>query len=131
MKMGMIAKGSLLGLALLSTTAFAANNKGSLQVSEPVTVAGKLVAPGEYRVEWEGSGPEVDVKVLRGKNVVARTRGHLRELGQASRNNSRSVRTVPDGTKSLTELQFQGKKYALTIEDEAAQRAQSEASGSK
>ena len=43
MKISKISKGLLLGLALLlATTAFAAN-KGTLQVSDPVTVNGKQI----------------------------------------------------------------------------------------
>lgn len=59
MKLSMISENVLLGLALLlATSAFAATrpNKGSLDVSELVTVNGQRLKPGEYKLKWEGAG---------------------------------------------------------------------------
>ena len=53
MKVSRISKGLLLGLAvLLATSAFAAN-KGSVAVTDPVTVAGKQLAVGNYKLTWD------------------------------------------------------------------------------
>src|SRR5260370_38338060 len=71
MKASKISKGLLLGLALLLATSVFAANKGSLQVSDPVTVNGKQIDAGEYTVKWDGNGPNVELNILRGKNVLA------------------------------------------------------------
>jgi hypothetical protein len=58
----------LFGAALLlSSSAFAAEaNKGTLQLTDKVTVEGKPLNSGKYTVEWSGSGPEVQVTLLQG-----------------------------------------------------------------
>ena len=49
MRVSKISKGLLLGLALLLATSVFAANKGTLQVSDPVTVNGKQSAPAITR----------------------------------------------------------------------------------
>jgi hypothetical protein len=119
MKFTKISKGLLLGLAvLLATSAFAAN-KGSVQFSDPVTVNGKELAAGDYSVKWEGNGPNVEVNILRGKNVVATVPARMVDLDRAAERNS--VVTVNDsGRKSLSEIRLSGRKYALAISGESA-----------
>jgi hypothetical protein len=48
-----------------------AKNSANLQLDQPVTVAGSHLAPGQYKLTWEGSGPDVTVKFAEGKNIVA------------------------------------------------------------
>jgi hypothetical protein len=119
MKFTKISKGLLLGLAvLLATSAFAAN-KGSMQFSDPVTVNGKELAAGDYSVKWEGNGPNVEVHILRGKNVVATVPARMVDLDRAAEGNS--VVTVNDsGRKSLSEIRLSGRKYALAISGDSA-----------
>ncbi len=114
-----ISRGLLLGLALtLATSAFAAN-KGSVQFNDPVTVNGKQVAAGEYNLTWDGSGPNVELNILKGKNVVATVPARMVDLDRAAATNS--IVTVSDGgQKSLTEIRFSGKKFALAVGSESA-----------
>ena len=66
MKFQSVSKSLLLGLALLlATSAFAARNKGSMQLLDPVNVSGKQLPAGEYSVQWDGSGPNVEVNIIR------------------------------------------------------------------
>jgi len=116
-----ISKGLLLGLALLLATSVFAANKGSLQVSDPVTVNGKQIKAGEYTVTWEGNGPNVELNILRGKNVVATTPARMVDLDRASGRDSAVTVVSPDGHKSLNEIRFSGKKYALAIGSQTAQ----------
>ena len=83
MKASKISKGLLLGLALLLATSVFAANKGSLQVSDPVTVNGKQIAAGDYTVKWDGNGPNVELNILRGKNVVATVPARMVDLDRA------------------------------------------------
>ena len=120
MRVAKISKGLLLGLALLLATSAFAANQGSLQVSDPVTVGGKQLAAGEYTVKWEGTGPNVELNILRGHNVVATVPARMIELDRKPEGNS-SVTTVNgDGRKALHEIRFSGKKYALAINAESA-----------
>ena len=121
MKFQSVSKSLLLGLALLlATSAFAAANKGSLQLPDPVTVSGKQLSAGDYSVKWDGSGPNVELNILQGKKVVATTPARLIDLSQKPDNDAAVVKSNGDGSKSLTEIHFGGKKYALAIGSESA-----------
>jgi hypothetical protein len=116
-----ISKGLLLGLALLlATSVFAATNKGSLQVSDPLTVNGKQLPAGEYTVTWDGAGPNVELNIMRGKNVVATVPAHMVDLDQSPTRDSLVTNVNSDGRKSLNEIRFSGKKVALAINAESA-----------
>src|SRR5713101_1657769 len=120
MKASKISKGLLLGLALLLATSVFAANKGSLQVSDPVTVNGKQIAAGEYTVKWEGNGPNDELNILRGKNVVATVPALMFDIDQAPSRDSAVTVMNEDGHKALNEIRFSGKKYALAIGAETA-----------
>jgi len=120
MKSSKLSKGLLLGLALLLATSAFAANKGSLQVSDPVTVSGKQLAPGAYTVEWEGNGPNVELNILQGKKVVATMPARLIDLNRSADGDSAVVRKNDDGSRTLAEIRFAGKKYALALGNESA-----------
>ncbi len=91
-------------------------NKGSLQVSDPVTVNGKQIPAGDYTVKWEGNGPDVELNMLRGKNVVATVPARMVDLNRVPQPGHGALTTVNgDGHKSLNEIRFSGKKYGLVI----------------
>ena len=115
-----MSKGLLLGLALLLATSVFAANKGSFQVSDPVTVNGKQIAPGEYTVKWEGNGPNVELNILSGKNVVATVPARMIDLERAPSRDSAVTVINSDGHKSLNEIRLSGKKYALAVGAETA-----------
>ena len=54
----------LIGSALvLSSGAFAGDaNKGKLHLHDKTIVDGKSLSPGDYTVEWTGTGPTVQVR---------------------------------------------------------------------
>ncbi len=120
MKSSKLSKGLLLGLALLLATSAFAANKGSLQVSDPVTVSGKQLAPGAYTVKWEGNGPNVELNILQGKKVVATMPARLIDLNRSADGDSAVVRKNDDGSRTLAEIRFAGKKYALALGNESA-----------
>jgi len=120
MKISKISKGLLLGLALLlAATAFAAN-KGTMQVSDPVTVSGKQIAPGEYTLRWEGNGPNVELNILRGKNVVATVPAHLVDLDRTPDRDATVTVVNDNGNKVLSEIRLSGRKQAFAIGAESA-----------
>lgn len=123
MKLTNISKGLLLGLALLlSTSVFASNvsNKGTLQIADRVTVSGTQLSPGSYSVKWEGKGPSVEVSILQGHKVVATTQARVVDLTQSPSSDSALTTQNADGSKSLSEIRFGGKKYTLQIGQESA-----------
>jgi hypothetical protein len=124
MKFANISKGLLAGLILLlATSVFAANthnNKGSLQLQNSVTVSGKTVPAGDYSVKWEGTGSNVQLNILQGSKVVASTSARLVDLDQSSVSDSTVLKSNGDGTKSLAEIRFGGKKYAIALDESAS-----------
>jgi hypothetical protein len=120
MKFANVSKGLLLGLTLLlATSVFAANNKGSLQTMSDVTVSGKTLPAGEYSLKWEGTGSNVQLNILKGNKVVATTPARLVDLSQIPSSDAALIKSNSDGTKSLAEVRFGGKKYALQIGEES------------
>ena len=122
MNVSKVSKTLLPGLALLmTTTAFAANkgNKGALDLDTPATIAGHQLAPGEYKLTWDGTGPNVELMILSHGKLVATVPAHLIEFGQRERNDAIKSSTGADGTRSVDEIDFSGKKYALAFGEEA------------
>ena len=89
MKFATVSKSLVMALALLLASSAFAATKGSLQIGNPVTVNGTTLKPGDYKVQWEGSGPNVEVSILQGKNVVAKAPAHVVDLPAASPNDAR------------------------------------------
>lgn len=115
MKFATVSKSLVLGLAVvLASSAFAAT-KATLNLQGPATVNGTQLKAGEYKVQWEGNGPNVEVSILKGKNVVAKVPAKLVDLNAASQNDVALVKTGDDGSRSLAGARFQGKKVALEI----------------
>lgn len=120
MSVSKISKGLLLGVALLLATSGFAANKGSMQVSDPVIVNGTQLPAGEYSVKWEGAGPNVEVSIMRGKNVVATVPARVIDLNDSPSRDSVVTLVNDDGHKSLNEIRFAGKTRALAINAESA-----------
>jgi hypothetical protein len=104
----------VMGLLLLASSAFAAN-KGNLQLQNPVSVNGTSIKPGEYKVEWDGTGPNVELSILQGKKVLAKVPAHVVELSSPPDNNAAVTKKGDDGSWSLSEIRFGGKKMALAL----------------
>lgn len=122
----------LLGGSLLLCSSVLAGpaNKKSLHLYDTVVVEGKSLAPGDYRIEWSDSGSDVQLSILQGKETVAIATARVVPVSNAPANDSYSVASAPDGSKTLTQLLFSGKKYELDIQSaSAASSAQTDAGG--
>jgi hypothetical protein len=108
---------AILGAAFLfSTSAFAqSENKGKLSVPDTITVEGKQLPPGNYKVEWEGTGPNVEVKILKGKDTVATAPARLVQGPTKAAVDSYSVTEQQAGSRVLTSISFAGKNVSLEI----------------
>jgi len=109
---------------LLAGSAIAGNpNKGTLQVSETVTVGGKQLPAGKYQVEWAGSGSSVELSISDGRETVAKVPAQIVPLKKAEAASGYTTSTDQAGNKSLTEIFFGGKKYQLSIGEASAATA--------
>jgi hypothetical protein len=112
----------LLGSALLFSSAALAGdtNRGKLHLADKIVVDGKPIEPGNYAVEWDGSGPAVQVKLIQGKQTVATLSAHLTEQADRNTQDAYSTATEPDGSKELTAIYPAGKRLALEFNQSAA-----------
>jgi hypothetical protein len=113
-------KSLFLGLALLLATSAFAANKGSLQIQEPTSVNGTKLAPGDYKLEWDGNGPSVELSIMQGRKVIAKVPAHVVDLSKPAQNDAAVVKNSEDGTKTLSEVRLSGKKFAFAVGEEAA-----------
>ena len=120
--------GLVMGLALLLATSAFAANKGSVQFHDQVTVAGTQLKAGDYRVAWEGSGLNVQLNILKGNKVVASTPARMVELDRTPSDDAAVINNNSDGSRSLAQIRFHGKKQALAIGNETAQAQGSDGS---
>ena len=115
MKFATVSKSLVFGLAmLLGSTAFAAN-KANLQLSNPTLVNGTTLKPGDYKIQWEGAGPNVELSILQGSKVIAKVPAHVVELETPAAYDAAVTRNSDSGTESLAGLRFQGKKLSLEL----------------
>ena len=115
MKFATISKSVVLGLAvLLASSAFAAS-KANLNLQNPTTINGTKLKAGEYKLEWDGTGPNVELSIRQGKNVLAKVPAKIVDLNSAASDDAALVTRRDDGTSTLSGARFQGKKFALEI----------------
>jgi hypothetical protein len=106
---------------LLGASAFAAPaTKGTLKLFEPVSVQGKQLAPGQYTVEVNGEGPNVELNIANGKQALASVPARLVPVSQKNRTSGYSSAKQQDGSSALTSVFFQGKSYELQIGEQSA-----------
>ena len=101
---------------LLTVGAFAADkNQGKITVSQTISLNGAQLAPGSYKVQWDGSGPDVQVRFVRdGKDVVTAP-AKLVTKEKPAPYDSVIVKSSGAGTNSLEEIDFRNQKLALTF----------------
>lgn len=108
---------SLAAVVLLAGSALAAS-KGSLELHHPTSVGGKQLASGNYTVQWDGTGDQVELKIFQGKNAVATTSARVVKVEHPMPNDAAVVVTNGDGTSSLSQIRFGRKNYALELSND-------------
>jgi hypothetical protein len=110
-----VTKKLLLGTALLLATSALAAEKSQLTIFDPVNVAGTQLRSGDYTLQWQGNGPNVELSILKGKTVIVTTPARLIDKDQAASAGATTTKLNDDGTRSLSEIRLRGKKYVLEI----------------
>jgi len=123
MKTRNFAKGLLFGASLLLASAAFAGEKGSVKLYEDVKVNGKTLAAGNYNLAWEGSGSNVQLSIRQGKETVATLPAQV-EASSSAASSGYSTKQEADGSRSLTNVFFAGKKYTLNLQQAAAASTQ-------
>ena len=71
MKFATVSKSLVMGLALLLASSAFAGTKGSMTLLSPATINGTNLKPGDYNLEWQGTGSDVQLSIKQGKTVLA------------------------------------------------------------
>lgn len=69
---------SLAALLFLPLFAMAATNHATVRIYDPVQVAGTMLRPGRYKVDWTGTGSAVQVAFDRSGHMVVTTPATLK-----------------------------------------------------
>jgi len=117
MKFATISKSVIMGLALLLASSAFAATKASLNLQDPTTVNGIKLKAGDYKLQWDGSGPNVEVSIIQGKNVLTKVPAKVVDLSSPSQNSAAVVTRNGDGTSTLSGARFEGKRFALELGD--------------
>src|SRR5581483_7033679 len=115
MKFATVSKSVIMGLALLVASSGFAATKGQMTLLSPATINGTNLKPGDYKLEWEGSGSDVQLTILQGKHVLAKVPAKVVEMSAPAPNNAAILNNGDNGKRTLAGARFQGKKYALQI----------------
>jgi opacity protein-like surface antigen len=108
-------------LALLSTlavlcslSAFARdNNQHSVDIADAVQVGGTQLQPGHYKLQWQGTGPAVQVTFLRNGRTVATAQGTLKTNDEQITQDQVITNTT---NKELNEIDFRRNKEAIVFQ---------------
>jgi hypothetical protein len=121
MKMSKIAV-TLFGAALVfASSAFAGGaDKTTINIEDKISVGGKTLNPGTYKVQWDGTGPNVQVTVLHGKDTVATFAAQVKEEASQHSGSAYGTSAEADGSKSLTAIYVGGKRTVLEVQQTAA-----------
>jgi hypothetical protein len=118
-KFATVSKALVIGAALLLASSALAATKGSLALQSDTTVNGTQLKAGDYKLEWDGTGPNVEVSFMQGKKVLAKVPAHVVDLPTPAVNSAAVVMKNNDGTTALAGVRFEGKKFALQLGESA------------
>ena len=87
---------------------------------QPTQVAGKQLAAGSYKIQWDGSGDQVQLSILQGKKEVASTSARVVQIQSPSPNDNALITVGSDGTRTLSQIRLRGKTFALELGGEGS-----------
>lgn len=109
------------GVLLFSASLWAADapapaGRNSIELPFAVNVAGTQLQSGKYRVEWTGTGDQVEVTFYRGSKTVVSTHASL--VKDRNSYDNLSYSGGENGPKSLTQMSFGKQKCSLNLESQ-------------
>lgn len=104
------------GSLLLSSAALAVKtNKKTMHLYENAKLKGTLLHPGDYKVEWNGAGPNVSLNIVQDGATVATVPARVVAENTAHDHDGYVLQPAKNGGESIEEIFFSGKKYDLKI----------------
>jgi hypothetical protein len=101
---------------LLSVGAFAKDShSGNFTLADSVQIGSTLLAPGNYKAEWDGPANNVKINILKNGKTVATAEGKLKDLQQRAPYDSVAIKTLDNNTKAIDEIDFNNRSEALVL----------------
>lgn len=111
---------ALVLIAVVLTAAFALAANMQMQITSPNQLNGTTINPGSYKFAYTTTGNTAQVNVMQGKKTVASATGEVVEVQNPPAHDSIVSKMNPDGTRTMYEIQFAGKKQAIRFNSEPA-----------
>ena len=118
-------------LAVLSTLvllsplgAWARNKAHSVEIPYVVQVGSTRVTPGNYKVEWQGTGPAVEVSFSQYGKTVVTVPGTLKTNDDQVKEDAIVTEATSADTSTLKEIDFGHQKEALVFDQNQNQGGQ-------
>ena len=102
---------SVVLIAMLSLSAFAASGSAKMTLMSPGLIAGKELPAGNYKVTWAGEANDVQVTIMAGKKTLLTAPAKVVEMSFKPLDNA----VVKNPSNAITEMRFEGKKTSLVF----------------
>jgi hypothetical protein len=104
---------------LSSVAAFAQGNKHSVDITDAVQIGDIRLAPGTYKLEWEGTGPAIQVSFERRGKTVATVPATLKTNDHQVTQDAIQTRAgqADPNTRMLEEIDFGRQKEAVVFDE--------------
>ena len=100
----------------LSLTALARDaNSGKFSLQQSAKVGSTVLPPGQYKAEWTGNGSDLNISIIKDGKTVATTTGTLKQLQSKAPYSAVTLKTLPDNSASLGEIDFSNRTDALVF----------------
>jgi len=108
---------------LLPLSAFARQkNEGTLKLYDPAEIGSTRLEPGTYKVEWTGTGSNVQVSVLQHKKMLVTTAAELKTNDAGVTQDAVVLKPADNNSaKQIAEIDFGSQKEALVLTDQIGQ----------
>ncbi len=94
----------------------ARNNAHSVEISNAVQIGGTKLKPGDYQVEWQGTGAEVQVSFQQNGKTVVTASGTLKTNDDQVKQDAIVTESTSADASTLKEIDFGHQKEALVFD---------------
>jgi len=94
------------------------SNAHSVEISDAVQIGGTKLKPGNYKVEWQGTGPAVQVSFQQSGKTVVTVPGTLKTNDDQVTQDAIVTEATGAGTSTLKEIDFHHLKQALVFDQD-------------
>jgi hypothetical protein len=103
-------------LGFIGSAHAARNNTHSVEIHDVMQIGGTTLKPGNYKVEWQGTGPVVQVSFQQNGKTVVTSRGTLKTNDDQVTRDAIVTEATGGGMSTLKEIDFGHQKEALVFD---------------